>query len=124
MAIAESSIFDKSGNLLYHFKWADPQYLNLAIGITLPSGSVGLTARNIACHAEFATPLISKSQLAEMKFTSLSSTVSGDGELFFDPGQTGQNVPDQKEIVVIFHNNSDHNVNDFFPTRNINPGPT
>ena len=74
MAIAETSIFDKSGNLLYHFKWADPQYLNLAIGVTLGPGSVGLTARNIACHAEFATPLISKGQLAEMKFTSLSST--------------------------------------------------
>jgi hypothetical protein len=35
MAIAESSIFDKSGNLLYHYKWADPQYLNLAIGTVL-----------------------------------------------------------------------------------------
>ena len=114
MATAEDSIFDKSGNLLYHYKWADPQYLNLSIGITLAPGSVGLTARNIACHAEIATPLISKGQLAEMKFTSLSSTPSGDGEIFFGPSQTSQNVQDQKEIVLIIHNNSDHNVKDFF----------
>ena len=50
MATAEDSIFDKSGNLLYHFKWADPQYLNLSIGIALAPGSVGSSGRNIACH--------------------------------------------------------------------------
>ena len=115
MAIAESSIFDNSGNLLFHYKWADPQYLNLSIGITLVPGSVGLVARNIACHAELATPLISKGQLKEMKFASLFSTASGDGEIFFGPSQTSQNVQDQKEIVVILRNNEDRNVNDFYP---------
>ena len=124
MAIAENSIFDKSGNLLFHYKWADPQYLNLAIGTTLGPGSVGSTARNIVCHEEFATPLISKRQLAEMKFTSLSSTAAGDGEIFFGPSQTSQNVQDQKEIVVIIRNNSDRNVKEFSSTRNFNSGST
>jgi hypothetical protein len=64
---------------------------------------------------EFATPLISKGQLAEMKFTSLASTPSGDGEMFFGPSQTSQNVPDQKEIVSIVRYNSDHNIKDYFP---------
>jgi Caspase domain len=82
MAVAESSIFDKSGSLLFHYKWADPQYLNLAIGTTFIPSSIASTARNIVCHEEFATPLISKGQLAEMKFRSLASTVSGDGEIF------------------------------------------
>ena len=35
--------------------------------------------------------------------------------MFFGPSQTSQNVPDQKEVVVIIHYNSDHNVRDFFP---------
>ena len=50
-----------------------------------------------------------------MKFTSLSSTASGDGEIFFGPSQTSQNVQDQKEIVVIIRYNSDRNVKDFLP---------
>ena len=44
-----------------------------------------------------------------------SSTASGDGEIFFGPSQTSQNVQDQKEIVLIIRNNSDHNVKEFFP---------
>jgi predicted metalloprotease with PDZ domain len=83
--------------------------------MTVAPGSIALAARNIACHEEFATPLISKHQLAEMKFTSLSSTVAGDGEIFLGPSQTSQSVQDQKEIVVIIRNNSDRNVKDFLP---------
>ena len=51
MATSEDSIFDNSGKLLYHFRWGDPQYLNLSIGMMLQPGAVGLTAKNIACHA-------------------------------------------------------------------------
>ena len=116
MGPADVSIFDKSGKLLHHYKWLDPQYVDPSIGgITFEPGSVSSSAKNIVCHAEFATPLISRSQLAEMKFTLLSSTDSGDGEIFFAPSQTSQNVQDQKEFVLIFRLNSDHNVMDFFP---------
>jgi hypothetical protein len=110
MRISEISIFDKQGNALYHYKWADPQYLNLSIGVTLGPGSIGLSAKNIACREEAAIPVISKGQLAEMKFSSLSSTVSGDGEIFFGTSPTSQNVPDQKEIIFIIRSNADHNV--------------
>jgi uncharacterized caspase-like protein len=38
VALADLSVFDKSENLLFHYKWADPQYLNLTIGQTfIPS---------------------------------------------------------------------------------------
>jgi PDZ domain len=123
MATAESSIFDKSGNLLYHYKWADPQFLNLAIGRTADPGTVASFARNIVCHVELATPLVSKHQLAEMKFTSLASMVGGDGEIFFGPSQTSQNAQDQREIVVLFRRNSDHNVKEFFPQGISMPDP-
>jgi hypothetical protein len=48
MAIAEHSIFNVSGELLYHYKWADPQYLNLSISTTLTPGSTAVTAREIS----------------------------------------------------------------------------
>jgi uncharacterized caspase-like protein len=50
MAVSENSVFNKTGELIYHYKWADPQYLNLSIGATLLPGSVGLTEGYIKCH--------------------------------------------------------------------------
>ena len=100
MATAETSIFDKSGNILFHYKWGDPQYLNFAIGVMLGPGTVGLTGKNLLCHTELATPLISKRQLAEMKFTSLSSTSSGDGEMFFGPSQNSQKCSGPEGIYI------------------------
>jgi Caspase domain/PDZ domain len=123
MVTSEDSIFDNSGKLLYHYKWGDAEYLNISIGVTLQPGSVGLTAKNIACHAEMATPLISKGQLKEMKFTSLANTPAGDGEIFFGPSQTSQNIQDQKEIVLILQNTADHNVKEFLPTGISIPDP-
>jgi uncharacterized caspase-like protein len=113
MAIAEDSVFDQTGNLLSHYKFADPRYLNLSIGMQLQPGSIGWTARNIVCHQETGTPLVSKSELAEMKFTSLASTVAGDGEIFFKLSQVSQEVQDQKAVILIIRNNADHNVTEF-----------
>jgi predicted metalloprotease with PDZ domain len=89
----------------------------------LHPGAVGLTAKNIACHAETATPLVSKGQLKEMKFTPLANTPAGDGEIFFDPSQTSQNVQDQKEIILILQNNFNHNVKEFLPPEIAIPNP-
>ena len=33
-ATAETTVVSKSGKMLYHYKWADPQYMNLSIGTT------------------------------------------------------------------------------------------
>jgi hypothetical protein len=89
VAVAESSIFDDSGNLLYHFKWADPQYINLAIGGPIGPGTVAVTARNIVCHGE-STPLISKGQLAEMKYTLLAVCLLVRGKYFSDRAKSAK----------------------------------
>ena len=123
MAIAEESAFAQSGKLLYHFKWADPRYLNLSIGTALPTGSVGLTGRYIACHEDIATPLVSKKQIADMKFDSLSSTSAGDGEIFYELTQTGPNVQGQKQVLMILRNDVDHNVKEFLPQDTSIPDP-
>jgi hypothetical protein len=124
MAVAETTIFDKSANPLYHYKWADPQYLNLSIGPTLRPGSIGLTARNIVCHKELGVPLVSRRQLEEMKFTSLASMPSGDGEIFFGaPRTTVDGVQDQKEVILVLRTNVDKNVNQFLPQGVSLPNP-
>jgi uncharacterized caspase-like protein len=123
MAIADDSIFNKSGDLLYHYKWGLPQYLNLSIGTTVRTGSVGSVGRNIACHDEAATPLVTKKQIAAMKFNSLSSSVAGDGELFYGSAQSDRNVQDQKNVLFILRYNEDRNLKDVLPAGMSIPDP-
>jgi hypothetical protein len=114
-AVAEGTLFNKSGEVLHHYKWADPQYLNLSIGTKLSAGSPALTARNITCHEENATPLVSKKELAEFKFQSLSSTAAGDGEIFYKIIKSANDVPNERQVLVIFKFYSDHSINDMLP---------
>ena len=112
-AISEEAIFNNSGELLYHYKWADPQYLNLSIGITLSSSSVGTVAANIACHDAVSAPLATKEHIAAMKFTSLSSTVAGDGEIFYEQINNGQDTENNEEFILLVKYDSDHSVGAF-----------
>jgi uncharacterized caspase-like protein len=107
-AIAEVTIFNKSGETLHHYKWADPLYLNLAIGVTVTPGSINASTRNIVCHNDLRTPLFSKDQLAAMKFTSVSSTRTGDGDIFYAPIQHNINAHDDlKEFAGIIQYHDD-----------------
>jgi hypothetical protein len=115
MALAEDFIFDETGELLYHYKWGDPKYLNISvIGFEIRPGTVGSTARNIVCDDALGTPLASKKQIANMNFTSLSSMVGGDGEIFYGPAQKSQSDPHQIEVTMVFKLFSDHNVKESF----------
>jgi uncharacterized caspase-like protein len=115
MADAEQSIFSGSGDLLFHYKWADPQFLNLAIGAQIVPRSIGYTARNIVCHERSRTPIVTKKQLRAMKLASLASMPAGDGEIFYALSRSGKDIQEQREAVVLVKNNIDHNVKDFFP---------
>jgi hypothetical protein len=107
MATAETTTLSKSGETLYHYKWGDPRYLNLSIGVALSSGMVGLTARRILCHEQLRTPLVKKSQLTSMAFSSLSSTLAGDGDIFYAPIANDTGTQDQKEALLIIRFNNE-----------------
>ena len=123
MRAAEETIFNKSGEPVLHYKWADPQYLNLSLGQSLPVGSVGGTARNIVCNEEAATPLFSKTQMSATKFTSLSSTASGDGEISYQLDRNGNDTEEQKKLIFIIKFNNDHNISETFPQGTSIPDP-
>ena len=101
MVVAEDSIFNKSGQLLYHYKFGDPQYVNFAIGVPLSPGSVGSSASYIVCHDAIGTPSVSKEQLAAMKFHSLQTLADGGGELFSELVQRSHYEKDQREALLI-----------------------
>jgi uncharacterized caspase-like protein len=109
-AAAEITIVGKGGQTLHHYKWADPQFLDLSIGSAVNPGTVVYTLRNIVCYDQSHTPLFGKKELASNKFTSLSSTVAGDGDVFFVQTEGGMNTINQKDVIVIFRMHDDHTV--------------
>jgi caspase domain-containing protein len=103
MAAAESRVTDPVGKVLYAYKWAAPQFLDLSRAPPIVPGSVAASTRRIACDEAMRTPLFDKRQLAEMNFTSLSSNPAGDGDMFYGPIQ--DEPRGQKEVTLInrFH---------------------
>jgi hypothetical protein len=99
VATSEETIFDKSGNTLYHYKFADPRYLDLSVGSAVAPGSVGSSIRNLACSEDLGTPTISKDRLTKMNFESLSSTIAGDGDIFFETLR--EISPNEKRFLFI-----------------------
>jgi hypothetical protein len=108
-ASAETTVYNRSGDVIYHYKWGDPRHLNLAIGFDLMENSIGAAAQKLACREENPILLVSKQQLStNSKFESLSSTVDGEGEIFYRPIPRGQGVDaDVKESLVYFRMRSE-----------------
>jgi hypothetical protein len=122
MVTADEGIYNQAGNLLFHYKWGDPQYLNLKIGVELTPGSVGFFARNIACNERVSAPLLSKKQIIDVKFDTLVKSPNGDGEIFryLVPNQE---TADQKTILIILRWLEDHNIKDTLPQELSIPNP-
>jgi hypothetical protein len=109
-AVAELTVRDDSGEMLYHYKWAEPRYLDLSIGTQVVTGSALYTLRNLVCFDVLHTPILGKEDLASSK-TSVSSTVAGDGEVFFIPISSELSSRDQKDVALVFKLHDDQSIN-------------
>ena len=107
---SEEGYYSKSRELLYHYKWADPEFVEgTADPVQLAAGSVGATARAIVCNAQLRKPLVTKQQLQEMKFPSLSTTPAGDGDLYYKLVDDSSTSSDSHQVLIISHFNMDKN---------------
>ena len=93
-ATAEATLLGDANSILYHYKFADPRYLDLSIGMTIKPGSVASSMQRLACNEKVYMPLVTKGQLARMEFKLVASTQSGDGEIFY--GQLRENRQDDQ----------------------------
>ena len=115
MGIAEKTVYGKTGEVKYHYKWSDPKYLDISTGIAIRPGSVALTAQHILCDEELRTPLVTKSELLSMNFTSLATTPDGRADMFYGPINfgTGSQYPNERTVVLKEH--EDHKLDELFP---------
>jgi hypothetical protein len=110
VSTSEQTVFDKAATALYHYKFADPRYLDLTAAVPLPAGSLGSAIRNLGCNEAIATPMAGKNQLTGMNFKSLSSTISGDGDIFFAPLQNPDDGSNEKNLLLIFRFYADRKI--------------
>jgi len=102
-ATSEETILGKDDVVLFHYKIADPQFLNLSIAAPFkPAVSIASSFQRLACNSEINTPLVTKEQLAKKQFSLLSSTVKGDGELFYQE-LPERNTENQRSVLFIFY---------------------
>jgi uncharacterized caspase-like protein len=106
IAPAESKVTDPAGKVVYAYKWADPQFLDFSKASSFAPGSIASSTQRIACDEALRTPLFDKEQLSAMKFTSLSSTPAGDGDMFYGPIQ--DEIHGQKQVTLINRFHEDH----------------
>jgi hypothetical protein len=119
MLIAEQTIYGTAGDVKFHWKWGDPQFLDISNSKPFPINSVASVAQHILCDDELRTPLVSKSNLASMNFVSLATTSDGQGDMFYAPVNLGAggSYPSEKTVIVKEH--EDHGLADFFKGRSV-----
>jgi hypothetical protein len=100
-ADSEDTILGSSNNILYHYKFSDPRYLDLSVAQKIAAGSVSDSLMRLACDEKLNTPTISKAELSKMSFSSLSSTLAGDGDLFYKT--LPNNLETEKQLLFIMH---------------------
>jgi uncharacterized caspase-like protein len=100
-ATADFTLLTEAGSTLYHYKYADPQYLDLRIGIIISPGSVASSLQRFACSEQAHSPIVTKAQLAKMGFKSLASTLSGDGDIFYEKAQQQGDQNERLMTVVL-----------------------
>jgi hypothetical protein len=118
-AISERTTYDKSGEVLTRVKWNDPEKLDLSTNAPFDPGSIYSIAQHLLCDEELRMPLLLPQQIANMKLTHLSSTPTGDGEMFYGPTTDISNPPYQKEMLFVIKYHQDHMFKDFYPGRTV-----
>jgi uncharacterized caspase-like protein len=113
-AFAETRVLTPSGELLAHYKWADPKVLNLSTGWAIKPGPGADFARKLVCDENLRTPLVAKKQLSQMNFTDLASTVDGDGEIYYQAIQNDKAPATEKDALVVIKLNKYIKVADLF----------
>jgi hypothetical protein len=90
-ASAERTTYNRSGGVLSHFKWGNPESLDFSsLGVAIAPGSIVSSGAHLFCDG-LGTPLVSKEQVAKMDFTYLSNTPDGSGDIFYGPTRSTSN---------------------------------
>ena len=81
--LAEKTVYNKSGEIISHYKRMDLASPNFSAAPQIPSGSILAIGAHLFCDRQLRTPLAS--ELAATKLSFLSNTTNGEAEIFYGP---------------------------------------
>ena len=96
-ATAETTIYNRAGEIISHFKRAEPEAMDMSTGGAVPSGSILSLAQYLTCNEQIRMPLAE--QIKRAKLTYLSSIQEAD--LLYDSPQKISTSPGQFEVLVV-----------------------
>jgi hypothetical protein len=111
-ALTERTIYSKSGQILSNFKFGDPQVL-VSKGASIEAGSILFAAKQLLC-GNLKMPLLSKEQVTAMKWSYLSRSPNGDGDILYGSPKPISDSGDQFELLTILKFDRDRKFSDLF----------
>jgi hypothetical protein len=109
-ALAQRIVFNISGDIAFQFKWGDPENLDLSIGGPIAPNSINSLAERIMCDENTKMSVISKEMFERMPLTLLSSTITGDGEIYYGPKKEISNGPYTISMPAIIKLHKGHEI--------------
>jgi hypothetical protein len=121
--MAERTVYSESGEIIFHYKFGDPEKMNLSAASWINPNTVLWSAATLLCDEQLSTPLLSKNQVAkqisEMKLSFLMPSPNGDGSVLYGPIRTVSNRDYQFEGLMIFNQSYDHSASELLSGNNI-----
>ncbi len=123
-AVAERTVYNTSGEIIFHFKTGEPESLDLAKGQSIGSGSILALGQRIICDQKLRTLLLSKRHLDTMHLSYLSNTSNGDGGILYGPINPTSNSIYRIEVLFVTKLSADHELAELFPGQNVRGLPS
>jgi TIR domain len=117
--LAERTVFNKSGDIAFNFKWGDPGSIDLSIGGPIAPNSILSLSERIMCDEDAKMSIISKDAIKGMPLTLLSSTANGDGQIYYGPKKNISNGPYTIAMPAIIKLHKDHEIAEIAPKQSI-----
>jgi hypothetical protein len=120
--LAERTVYSESGEIISHYKFGDPQTLDLSTADPVRPGSLLHSAAIILCDEQLRTPLLSKKriadQISEMKLSYLIPLANGE-EVFSGPIKTVPNRNYEFEALIVGISRQDRSVSELLSGNNL-----
>jgi hypothetical protein len=117
--MAERTVYSSAGEIIFHFKFGEPESLDLSNGQTISSGTILALAEHIVCDEKLRSLLLSKARFNNMHLSYLANAPDGDGNWFYGSMKSTSNSAYPIEVLFVDKKNGDHGFANIFPGQNV-----
>jgi TIR domain len=122
--MAERTVYNSAGEIIFHFKYAEPESLDMSNGLTISPGTILTLAQRLLCDEKLRSLLLSRGQFSNIHLSYLANSSDGDGDVFYGPVKSTSNLAYPFEVLLVIKKNGDHDFAAEFPGQNIRGRPS